>query len=74
MQFCAVFPQIHDLVLILSLAMSHIPGTEEEGLFGRGEEEGKDGRVEGLLHFYFFLLEPQILSIPSVPVIHSNRS
>lgn len=59
MQFCAAFPQIHDLVRILSLAMSHIPGTEEEGLFGRGEEEGKDGRVEGLLRLVFSCYSPK---------------
>lgn len=66
-QFYVAFPQIHILVLVLSLATSHASG-QEKGHFGRQEE--KDGKVEELLKFFF--LEPPILHISSVPVIHPN--
>lgn len=45
---------MHDLVLILSLAMSHVP-EKEESLLGRGgEEEDEDGEAEG----FFFARAP----------------
>lgn len=49
-QFYVAFSHIHNLVLVLSLATSHISG-KEKGLFGRQEE--KDGKVVGLLRFFF---------------------
>lgn len=52
MQFSAVFPHIHDLALILSLAVSHTPG-EGESLFGRRGGEEEEGRAEGLLRFFY---------------------
>lgn len=53
MQVYAAFAQIHNLVLILSLAMCHILEKKEEGLFGRVGEEEENGKAEELLRFFY---------------------